>query len=282
MSSSLSPCASTTARSSRPRSSSTASAYARGGPNALAREMQRAQASGAQGPLFVRTLGAQQDVVFLSMPDAWRRFDLSQLATPPLTGEQMWASLDTGNGDQLEVASVRLPDGTLFQVGTSAPSAGRPARSIPSRAARALRLDRGDRAGGRRRVHVVGPAAGPRTRGRRAADPAHRPHRHARARRRHDRRIGAPERAVQRDARSHRCRRRRDARGARQRRARSCARRSPACAGLPKPRCSPDPATLREGLAECLEIQPCRLDAEHPDGHLGSGDRRRCSSYSNR
>ena len=96
-----------------------ASAYARGGPNALAREMQRAQASGAQGPLFVRTLGAQQDVVVLSMPDAWRRFDLSQLATPPLSGEQMWASLETGNGDRLEVASVRLPDGTLFQVGTS-------------------------------------------------------------------------------------------------------------------------------------------------------------------
>jgi signal transduction histidine kinase len=96
-----------------------ASAYARGGPAALAAEMQRTQAAGAEGPLFVRTLGARQDVIFLSMPDAWRRFDLSQLATPPLSGEQMWASLDTGTGDRLEVASVRLPDGTLFQVGKS-------------------------------------------------------------------------------------------------------------------------------------------------------------------
>src|SRR5215212_5363514 len=96
-----------------------ASAYARGGPSALAAEMQRTQAAGAEGPLFVRTLGARQDVIFLSMPDAWRRFDLSQLVEPPLSGEQMWASLDTGNGDRLEVASVRLPDGTLFQVGTS-------------------------------------------------------------------------------------------------------------------------------------------------------------------
>ena len=61
-----------------------ASAYARGGPESLAREMQRTQATGAQGPLFVRTLGARQDVIFLSMPDAWQRFDLSQLATPRL------------------------------------------------------------------------------------------------------------------------------------------------------------------------------------------------------
>jgi signal transduction histidine kinase len=96
-----------------------ASAYARGGVDALAREIQRSQATGTEGPIFVRTLGVRQDLVFLSMPDAWRRFDLSQLASPPLTGEQMWAALDTGEGDRLEVASVRLPDGTLFQVGKS-------------------------------------------------------------------------------------------------------------------------------------------------------------------
>jgi len=95
------------------------SAYARGGVDALAREIQRTQASGVQGPVFVRTLGTQRDLVFLSMPDAWRRFDLSQLATPPLNGEQQWAALETGDGERLEVASVRLPDGTLFQVGQS-------------------------------------------------------------------------------------------------------------------------------------------------------------------
>ena len=96
-----------------------ASAYARGGLDALAREIQRTQATGGQEPLFVRTLGTGQDVIFVSMPEAWRRFDLSQLATPPLSGEQSWAALDMGNGERLEVASVRLPDGTLFQVGKS-------------------------------------------------------------------------------------------------------------------------------------------------------------------
>ncbi|MCA1562475.1 MAG: HAMP domain-containing histidine kinase [Acidobacteria bacterium] len=54
------------------------------------------------------------------MPEPWRRFDLSQLATPSLSGEQTWATLHTGDGgDVLEVASVRLADDTLFQVGMS-------------------------------------------------------------------------------------------------------------------------------------------------------------------
>ena len=96
-----------------------ASAYAQGGLEGLAREIQRTQATGGQEPLFVRTLGRRQDVIFMSMPEAWRRFDLSQLATPPLSGQQMWAALEVGDGERLEVASVRLRDGTLFQVGKS-------------------------------------------------------------------------------------------------------------------------------------------------------------------
>jgi signal transduction histidine kinase len=97
-----------------------ATAYSRGGVDALAREIRSVQLASEPGPLFVRTVGASQDVVFLSMPDAWRQFDLSQLATPALSGEQTWATLRTGaGGDELEVASVRLTDGTLFQVGKS-------------------------------------------------------------------------------------------------------------------------------------------------------------------
>jgi signal transduction histidine kinase len=96
-----------------------AGAYARGGVEGLVREIQRTQTSGVQGPVFVRTVGARQEVVFLSMPDAWRRFDLSQLATPALSSEQLWTALEMGDGERLEVVSVRLPDGALFQVGKS-------------------------------------------------------------------------------------------------------------------------------------------------------------------
>ena len=99
-----------------------AASYARGGVDALAREFEANQVAAAPGPIFVRTLGRRQDLIFVSMPEAWQRFDLSQLQTPALTGEQTWATLRTGDSDDaavLEVASVRLPDGTLFQVGQS-------------------------------------------------------------------------------------------------------------------------------------------------------------------
>lgn len=96
-----------------------AAAYTRGGPEALAREIRTIQlAAASPGPLFVRTVGARQDVIFLSMPDAWRGFDLSTLATP-FSGEQTWATARGPGGLTLDVASIRLPDGTLFQVGKS-------------------------------------------------------------------------------------------------------------------------------------------------------------------
>jgi signal transduction histidine kinase len=98
-----------------------AAAYTRGGPEALRREIQRVQISGVEGPLFVRTLTRAEEVVFVSMPEQWREFDPSQLRTPPLAGGQAWATLETGGerGHVLEVLSIRLADGTLFQVGKS-------------------------------------------------------------------------------------------------------------------------------------------------------------------
>lgn len=96
-----------------------AAAYTRGGPDALAREIRTIQlAAAAPGPLFVRTVGTRQEVIFLSMPDAWRGFDLSRLPAP-FSAEQTWATARGPGGLTLDVASVRLPDGTLFQVGKS-------------------------------------------------------------------------------------------------------------------------------------------------------------------
>jgi signal transduction histidine kinase len=97
-----------------------ASAYARGGVDELTREIRREQSSGRSGPLLVRTVGWRQDVIYLSVPEDWDRFDLSRLSTPALNGQQEWATLETGEGGTvLEIASIRLGDGTLFQVGRS-------------------------------------------------------------------------------------------------------------------------------------------------------------------
>ena len=96
-----------------------ANAYARGGRAALAREIARTQAAD-RGPLFVRALDARQELIFTSVPEPWAQFDLTQLEVPDPRGEQTWTTLRTGDdGPVLEVASVRLPDGTLFQVGMS-------------------------------------------------------------------------------------------------------------------------------------------------------------------
>src|SRR5262245_48993368 len=97
-----------------------ARAYQIGGVAALQEEIRRTQATAAPGPLLVRTVGARQAVTFLSRPNEWPDFDLSQLQVPSLDGQQTWSTLDTGqDGFELEVASVRLRDGTLFQVGMS-------------------------------------------------------------------------------------------------------------------------------------------------------------------
>jgi signal transduction histidine kinase len=97
-----------------------ARAYQIGGVAALQEEIQRTQATVAPGPMLVRTVGARQAVTFFSRPDEWRDVDLSRLRVPSPEGEQTWSTLDTGqDGFELEVASVRLRDGTLFQVGIS-------------------------------------------------------------------------------------------------------------------------------------------------------------------
>ena len=95
-----------------------ADAYDAGGVAGLEAALRRTQDT-TPGPLLVRVVGSRQAVTFLSRPEAWRRFDPSRLAEPPSPdGQQTWSRLETGS-DVLEVASVRLRDGALFQVGMS-------------------------------------------------------------------------------------------------------------------------------------------------------------------
>jgi signal transduction histidine kinase len=97
-----------------------ATAYRAGGVEGLAGAIRRDQTGASYEPLFVRAVGPFRDVMYLSPQTEWRRFDASQLATPALSGQQSWAMLGSGaDGELLEVASVRLTDGTLFQVGKS-------------------------------------------------------------------------------------------------------------------------------------------------------------------
>jgi heavy metal sensor kinase len=78
--------------------------------------------AGRHEQLFVRVIASDAEAVFFTMPRDWQQFDLDRLVAPPPSGERKWTTLDAPDGTVLEVASVRLPDGTLFQVGKSSDS----------------------------------------------------------------------------------------------------------------------------------------------------------------
>jgi signal transduction histidine kinase len=96
-----------------------AAAWRRGGEAAVGSAIRSNQAAAGYEPLFVRAVGPFGAAVFLNAPEDWRDFDLTQLATPELSGQQRWATLQGDRGDALEVLTARLSDGTLFQVGKS-------------------------------------------------------------------------------------------------------------------------------------------------------------------
>lgn len=89
--------------------------YAEGGLSSLAEAVDIEQRSGRQERLFVRVVRGQSETFFLSAPDAFNDFDVGRLRG--LSGlEQILSQSGTA---RLEVASARLTDGTLLQVGKS-------------------------------------------------------------------------------------------------------------------------------------------------------------------
>jgi signal transduction histidine kinase len=89
--------------------------YAYGGLRSLADAVEIEQRSGRQERLFVRVARGGSETLFLSPPYAWDDFDVSRLQG--VGGlEQILSESGTA---RLEVASVRLADGTLLQVGKS-------------------------------------------------------------------------------------------------------------------------------------------------------------------
>jgi signal transduction histidine kinase len=119
-----------------------ASHYESGGLQALARAVELEVSSGRHERLFVRVLGPRQDALFYTLPPEWNQFDVDAL-TPGAGsgggggaggggrdaagngGADSWAAArarDRSRNALLEVASLRLWDGTIIQVGKSTES----------------------------------------------------------------------------------------------------------------------------------------------------------------
>jgi signal transduction histidine kinase len=93
-----------------------ASRYELGGLPALQNAMQLEERTGGEERLFVRVLGPDADAVFARMPEGWSGYPFEDLGDGAGGGS---ASGAQERRAVLEVASARLPDGTILQVGKS-------------------------------------------------------------------------------------------------------------------------------------------------------------------
>jgi signal transduction histidine kinase len=97
-----------------------ASRYEAGGLAAVVDAVELEQRAGTRERLFVRLLGRGQDLLFATMPPEWGSFDVDRLRGADRDALQ---EAPARNRDAvLEVASTRLWDGTLLQVGKSSES----------------------------------------------------------------------------------------------------------------------------------------------------------------
>ncbi len=100
-----------------------AGAYVRGGLPALDETIVADRVAGRHERLLVRVVGRTAQALFYTLPTDWRGFDLARLDQRPPPGQTAWTRIPSPDGlATLEVESVVLPDGTLFQVGKSTES----------------------------------------------------------------------------------------------------------------------------------------------------------------
>jgi signal transduction histidine kinase len=93
-----------------------ASRYEAGGLPALQRAVEIEERTGQRERLFVRVLGPGADALFVTTPPGWRDFDVNQLENDR---NGLGAAHAPDRDAVLEVASARLIDGTILQVGKS-------------------------------------------------------------------------------------------------------------------------------------------------------------------
>jgi signal transduction histidine kinase len=108
--------------------------FRRGGLPALQEAVGSDRVTGRNEGLFVRVLGPGAEALFASVPSSWRGIDLRSVVPPASSAEPGWTEVP-GPGAVFVVASVRLPDGVLFQVGKSSETRADVLRHFRARAA---------------------------------------------------------------------------------------------------------------------------------------------------
>jgi signal transduction histidine kinase len=94
------------------------SQYEAGGLESLRLVLDARQGAGGSSDLYVRIVGPAQETVFLSLPRGWAELRADAFSGGRGAGILEWSAVPGRSpGDALEIASLRLADGTLFQVG---------------------------------------------------------------------------------------------------------------------------------------------------------------------
>ena len=96
-----------------------AAVYDSGGLAALQDLVQRSRDSGKVKSFFIRLAGQQGSVLFLTAPEDWVQFDTSALDRGGNPSRLVWLRIPKDEQSDFTVAAMRLPDGSVLQVGRS-------------------------------------------------------------------------------------------------------------------------------------------------------------------
>jgi signal transduction histidine kinase len=96
-----------------------AAVYDSGGLVALQELVQRSRVSEQEKSFFIRLAGQQGSVLFLTAPKDWVQFDASALDRGGDPSRLVWLRIPKDEQNDFTVAAMRLPDGSVLQVGRS-------------------------------------------------------------------------------------------------------------------------------------------------------------------
>jgi signal transduction histidine kinase len=96
-----------------------AAVYGNGGLGALQDLVQRSRDSDKDKSFFVRLAGQRGSVLLLAAPDDWVQFDTSALDRGGDLSRLVWLRIPKDEERDFTVAAMRLPDGSVLQVGRS-------------------------------------------------------------------------------------------------------------------------------------------------------------------
>ena len=96
-----------------------AAVYDNGGLAALQNLVQHSRDSDADKSFFIRLAGQQGSVLFLTAPEDWVQFDTSALSLGGDLSRLVWLRIPKDDQSDFTVAAMRLPDGSVLQVGRS-------------------------------------------------------------------------------------------------------------------------------------------------------------------